>query len=134
MDGKHPDGGLGSVRGIQAKAKPERELLFSKKQSEAEEELRVSHLRRTALYRPRQPTELMMSSSKPVKNSKDDNSQDMPQQKFRPGQIGLFRTGIVTYESAKYKIEECLNVETGQLFSLKTITVDSRMTSSTKWT
>ncbi len=124
-ESKHLESGIGSAKGLQPRSKPG-ELLLAKKQSEVDEELRVSSIRRAAFIRPRQATDLMMSTAKFRKQSmKEDSSKNSHELKFVPGQLGLFRHGNVICESEKYKIEVCLGTDSGKLFSLKTVTVDS---------
>lgn len=138
-EAKHLESGLGSAKGLQEKSKPDRELLLSKKQSEADEELRVSTVRRAAFIRPRQPTDLMSGSRFRKQTIKEDSPKNVREPKFVAGHLEKFSYGKVIHRCCecgrdryKYTVEECLGQDSGTLFSLKTIVVTARLISSTK--
>ena len=111
---------------VQVKSKLDREQPTLKQESEEDNHLRVSELRRAAMILPRQVNE-QVEKSTALRQSrlagKECSSKDSSQTKFKAGELGTYRSGSTIYESAKYKILECLDSDTGKLFSLKTIQV-----------
>ncbi len=127
LETKPPEKMPNTTLDVQVKSKldRERELMLMKKQVETSESERVSEFMKAVMIPPRQTNELLLSST--IKQTKfgvkDGTSKESGQTKFKAGELGHFRSGSILYESAKYKIVECLDSDTGKLFSLKTIQV-----------
>lgn len=112
---------------VKPKLDKQREQTISDNNSEMTEHMRVLEQKRVAMI-PRLPEKdlLMSSATKPCRHTgKDGASKESGQTKFKSGELGGYRPGKFIYGSSetKYKILECLDGDTGKLFSLKMIQV-----------
>ena len=113
---------------VQPKSEKQKEQTVLNNNSEVTNFLKGLEQKKVAFMLQQHPEKdlLMSSATKPVSyGGKDGVSKDSGQTKYKTGELGQYRPGKLIYGSYenKYRIVECLDSETGKLFSLKMIEV-----------